>query len=225
LDAALDAVVFGVYFNMGECCNSGSRLLVHREIAGEFTRRIVERTRQVKVGDPLDESTKVGAIISDEQCSKILRYIEAGKQEGALLRLGGNPIPAARGRFIEPTVFSDVRPSMSIAREEIFGPVLSVIAFDTLDEAIDIANGTMYGLSAGVWTRSTDIALTTARRIREGKVWVKTFMDGFQKLQFGGYKMSGWGRELGRDAIHVCTEVKTVPIHSGEWAYWWLPYP
>ncbi len=221
LDAAVDAAVFGICFNMGECCNSGSRLLVQRPVAEELVRKVVELAREVPVGDPLDAKTKVGAIINEAQFNKILGYIDQGRRAGANLQLGGQPLPILNGRFIEPTVFDGVQPDMAIAQEEIFGPVLSVLAFDTADEAVEIANATMYGLSAGVWTRDIDTALSVSRRIRAGTVWVNTFMDGQPELPFGGYKESGQGRELGRFAIEEFTELKTIQLHVGPRTSWW----
>jgi betaine-aldehyde dehydrogenase len=222
LEAAVDATVFGVCFNMGECCNSGSRLLVQREIADEFVRRVVELAKEVPVGDPLDEKTKIGAIISSEQFDKIVGCIDQGRLSGAHLELGGKSLPILNGRFIEPTVFSEVQPEMPIAKEEIFGPVLSVLKFDTPDEAVRIANATMYGLSAGIWTRDIDTAFSVARGIRAGTVWVNTFMDGYPELPFGGYKESGQGRELGRFAIEEFTELKTIQVHLGPRTGWWV---
>jgi betaine-aldehyde dehydrogenase len=221
LDAALDAAVFGICFNMGECCNSGSRLLVQRTVGEEFVRRVVELARAVPVGDPLEEKTKVGAIVSEQQFAKIMGYIDQGRRAGANLVLGGQPLQILNGRFIEPTVFDSVTPGMAIAGEEIFGPVLSVLTFDTPEQAIEIANGTMYGLSAGVWTRDLDTALSVSRRIRAGTVWVNTFMDGYPELPFGGYKESGQGRELGRFAIDQFTELKTIQLHVGPRTSWW----
>jgi betaine-aldehyde dehydrogenase len=222
LDAALDAVVFGVYFNMGECCNSGSRLLVQRSIAEHFEAQIIAKAQTVLVGDPLNERTKVGAIVNAEQYGKIMDYITQGKQEGAALRLGGERLATLTGRFIQPTVFTGVAPAMSIAKEEIFGPVLSVIPFDTAEEALKIANSTMYGLSAGVWSRDIDTVFKMSRGIRAGTIWVNTFMDGYPELSFGGYKESGLGRELGRFAIDEFTELKTVQMHLGPRTNWWL---
>jgi betaine-aldehyde dehydrogenase len=221
LEAALDAAVFGICFNMGECCNSGSRLLIQRPIAEEFVRKVVELARQVPVGDPLDEKTKVGAIVSEQQYNKILGYIDQGRQAGARLQLGGEPLQIPEGRYIATTVFDDVRPEMAIAKEEIFGPVLSILTFDTAEEAIEIANGTNYGLSSGIWTRDFDTALSVSRRIRAGTIWVNTFMDGYPELPFGGYKESGQGRELGRFAIEEFTELKTIQLHLGPRSSWW----
>jgi betaine-aldehyde dehydrogenase len=221
LEAALDAAVFGICFNMGECCNSGSRILIQRPIAEEFVRRVVELAREVPVGDPLDEKTKVGAIASEPQYEKIMGYIEQGRSAGARLQLGGEPLQILDGRFIATTVFDQVRPEMAIAKEEIFGPVLSILTFDTAEEAIEIANSTNYGLSSGIWTRDFDTAISVSRRIRAGTIWVNTFMDGYAELPFGGYKESGQGRELGRFAIEEFTELKTIQLHLGPRSSWW----
>jgi len=221
LEAALDAAVFGVLFNMGECCNSGSRLLVQRSIADAFSAAVVERARTVPVGDPLDERTKVGAIVNDQQLGKILGYVESAQREGAALQTGGARLATDRGRFIQPTVFTGVAPSMQIARDEIFGPVLSVLTFDTAAEAVQIANSTLYGLSAGVWTRDIDTAFQVGRGVRAGTIWINSFMDGYPELSFGGYRESGLGRELGRFAIEEFTELKTLQVHLGPRTNWW----
>jgi betaine-aldehyde dehydrogenase len=221
LAAALDAAVFGIAFNQGECCNSGSRLLVQRAVASEFVAAVAERARSVPVGDPLDPATKVGAIVDERQMHKILGYVAAGQQEGARLLTGGTQLSGTAGRFMQPTVFDGVAPAMQIAREEIFGPVLSVLSFETADEAVALANSTLYGLSAGVWTRDVDTAITLARRIRAGTVWVNTFLDGYPELPFGGYGQSGLGRELGRFAVEDYTELKTVQLHLGPRTSWW----
>ena len=222
LDAALDAIVFGVYFNQGECCNSGSRVLVHESIRDELAHAIVERAAKVRVGDPLDEETKVGAIVSEEQLATIDRYVNEGTEQGATLVLGGERIASPAGRFFAPTVFSSVQPDMSIAHEEIFGPVLSLLSFRDSAEAIAIANGTMYGLSAGVWTKDLDTALQASRELHAGTIWVNTWMDGYAELPFGGVNASGLGRELGRQAIDAFTETKTIQLHVGPRTSWWL---
>ncbi len=222
LDAAIDPVVFGVYFNMGECCNSGSRLLVERSVAEEFTRRVVERSRAVRVGDPLKEDTKVGAVISDAHLKKIMSYVARGHDDGARLLLGGNRLASDCGRFVEPTVFDLVTPEMAIARDEIFGPVLSVIAFDSLDDAVRIANDTLYGLSAGAWTSNVETAFQVSRRVRAGTIWINCFMDGYAELPFGGYRESGLGRELGRFSTDEFAEIKTVQLHLGPRTHTWL---
>ncbi|MFK4149276.1 aldehyde dehydrogenase family protein [Streptomyces sp. NPDC004065] len=223
LDAAVDAVVFGVLFNQGECCNSGSRLLVHHDIADAFVERVVEHARRVVVGDPLDETTKVGAIASDEQLRVIEQLVGEGTEAGARLLLGGHRLDTPTGRFYAPTVFDHVTADMSIATTEIFGPVLSVLRFGSLDEAVSITNSTPYGLSSAVWTRDVDTALAYARRSRAGTVWVNCFMDGFPELSFGGYGESGIGRELGRHAIDAFTELKSVVVHTGPRHTPWVP--
>jgi acyl-CoA reductase-like NAD-dependent aldehyde dehydrogenase len=222
LEAALDAAVFGICFNMGECCNSGSRLLVERSIHDNFVERLISLIREVRVGDPLDESTQVGAIVNEEQLDKILHYVTDGQRSGANLRIGGQQLKGVSGRFVEPTIFSDVRPEMAIAREEIFGPVLSILPFDRADEAIAIANSTAYGLSAAVWTRDLDRAFSVGRGVRAGTIWINTFMEGPAELPFGGYKESGLGRELGRSAIEEFTDLKTIQVHFGPRTDWWV---
>jgi betaine-aldehyde dehydrogenase len=152
--------------------------------------------------------------------NRIVQLVDEGEQSGASLLLGGHVHEAERGAYYAPTVFDHVSPSMSIAREEIFGPVLSVLRFSDVDEAVSIANSTVYGLSAGIWTKDIDNALTFARRARAGTVWVNCWMDGFPEMSFGGYKESGLGRELGRAAIDEFTELKTIAIHSGPRTSW-----
>jgi betaine-aldehyde dehydrogenase len=221
LAAAADAAVFGICFNQGECCNSGSRLIVQRPIVDKFVNELVELVRKVPVGDPLDEKTKIGAIASKEQFDKIMGYIAEGKRAGARLQLGGKSLPILNGQFIESTIFDSVTPDMALAKEEIFGPVLSVLTFDTAEEAIEIANDTTYGLSASVWTRDFDTALSASRRIRAGTVWVNTFLEGYPELPFGGFKESGQGREVGRFAMEEFTELKTIQLHIGKRTSWW----
>jgi betaine-aldehyde dehydrogenase len=221
LEAAVDAARLGAFFNMGECCNSSSRILVQQGIADRFVDQFSSHAANLLVGDPLDEKTKIGAIINATQTDKILGYIDAGKKAGAEVRMGGARKHTERGRFIETTVLDGVRPEMSVAREEIFGPVLSVIRFDDTDEAVNIANGTNYGLSAGVMTRDYDRAIEVARRLRAGTVWVNSWLDGHAELSFGGYRQSGLGRELGRTAVEEFTETKTVQLHTGPRTPWW----
>jgi acyl-CoA reductase-like NAD-dependent aldehyde dehydrogenase len=194
---------------------------VERSICDRFIERLIGLIREVKVGDPLDENTQVGAIVNDEQLNKILHYITDGRKSGANLRIGGQQLKGTSGRFVEPTIFSDVRPDMAIAREEIFGPVLSVSPFDHADEAIAIANSTPYGLSASVWTRDLDRAFTVSKGVRAGTVWINTFMEGPAELPFGGCKESGLGRELGRSAIEEFTDLKTIQVHFGPRTGWW----
>ncbi|MBG6164142.1 acyl-CoA reductase-like NAD-dependent aldehyde dehydrogenase [Labrenzia sp. EL_195] len=217
LDAAADAVVFGVYFNAGECCNSGSRIIVHEDIAEEFVARTVALSRLVPFGDPLDPSTKVGAIITPEHNNKIDTYVQEARATGASVPLGGKvlEVPGLRGQFYEPTVVTNVTGDMPIAREEVFGPVLSVLTFKTLDEAIALVNDADYGLSAGVWSENVHTCLEFARRAHAGTIWTNTWMDGFAELPFGGVKQSGQGRELGKYGLDEFLEAKTVTMRIG----------
>lgn len=221
LEGAVDAARLGAYFNMGECCNSSSRILVQAGVADRFVAALAAQAEKMTVGDPLDENTKLGAIINEAQQQKILGYIEAGRQAGATVRLGGGRLSSASGRFIQTTVLDGVSPSAAVAREEIFGPVLSIIRFRTLDEAIAIANGTQFGLSAGIWTRNYDAVLHATRRLRAGTIWVNTWLQGHAELSFGGYKQSGLGRELGRTAVEEYTEAKSVVLQGGPRQSWW----
>lgn len=223
-DAALDATVFGIYFNAGQCCNSGSRILVHESIAEKFAAAVVERSRLVRVGDPLVPGVQVGAITTDKQLETILSHVEGARQAGAKVVLGGSRMDT-RGMYVEPTVVTGVTPDMAIAKEEVFGPVLSVLTFKTLDEAIALANSTLYGLSASVWSQDFSTCLTAARRIKAGTVWVNTFLEGHAELPFGGYRESGIGRELGRFATEDYTETKTLHMHLGARTDWYLPKP
>ncbi|HEV7320412.1 MAG TPA: aldehyde dehydrogenase family protein [Ensifer sp.] len=223
LDEFIDAAVFGAYFNAGECCNAGSRLILHRDIADEVTRRIADLSAKVKVGDPLDPETQVGAIITPQHLEKIAGYVSAASKEGAAVAHGGTVLDLGMGQFMAPTILSGVRPEMPVAREEVFGPVLSVLTFETTEEAIRIANAIDYGLSAGVWSRDFDTCLTIGRRVRAGTIWMNTFMDGASELPFGGYRQSGLGRELGRHSVEDYTETKTLNMHMGPRTGWWMP--
>ena len=221
-EAAVDATVYGIYFNAGQCCNSGSRVLVQASIAEKFAAAVVERSKLVKVGDPLVPGTQVGAITTDKQLETILAHIDGARRAGATIALGGARIDRA-GMYVEPTVVTGVTPDMAIAREEVFGPVLSVLTFKDLNEAVSIANSTLYGLSAAVWSRDFSTCLEAARRIRAGTVWVNTFLEGHAELPFGGYRESGIGRELGRLATEDYTETKTLHMHLGARTDWYVP--
>lgn len=222
LEAAADAAVFGGFFNAGECCNAGSRLIVHQDIANDFLAAVKNLTAKVRVGDPLDDSTKVGAMISADHLSKVSNYVSAAQGEGGQLLSGGDARPSNVGQYLDPTIVSGVTEGMAIAREEVFGPVLSVLSFRTDEEALRIVNNTPYGLSAGVWSKDIDTCMTLARGARAGTVWVNTFMDGYPELPFGGYKQSGLGRELGKRAVEDYTEEKTIQFHRGKRTGWWV---
>lgn len=223
LDDFIDAAVFGAYFNAGECCNAGSRLILHRDIADEVVSRVSSLSAKIKVGDPLDPQTQVGAIITPQHLSKIESYLSGAASNGATLAHGGTTVDLGLGQYMTPTILSGVLPDMAVAREEVFGPVLSVLTFQTLDEAISIANSVDYGLSAGVWSRDFDTCMTIGRKVRAGTIWMNTFMDGASELPFGGYKQSGLGRELGRHAVEDYTETKTLNMHLGARTSNWMP--
>ncbi len=215
LDAAADGALMGVFFNNGECCVSGSRLLVQSSIADGFIATVVERSRKIKVGDPFDEDTDVGALIDDRHLAKVAGFVRAGVEEGADLVLGGNVAPSAAGHFHEATIFDRVEPGMTIFREEIFGPVLSVTRFDTLDDAVRLANDTAYGLSNYVWSKNIDTVLTVARRLKSGWVQANTIIDGAPQLPLTGVKGSGFGYEMGQAGFEEFTQLKTLLIHTG----------
>jgi betaine-aldehyde dehydrogenase len=224
LESAADAVVFGVYFNAGECCNSGSRIIVHEDIAEAFTARVIELSRQVAFGDPLDTRTQVGAIVTPQHQDKIEGYVRAAVAAGAKLGLGGGrlSVPGLNGDFYQPTVVTGVTPDMAIAREEVFGPVLTVLTFRTLDQAIAIANDAAYGLSAGVWSENVHTVLEFSRRVQAGTVWSNTWMDGFPELTFGGVKESGQGREIGSYGLEEFLEVKSLVMRIGRTRAPWV---
>lgn len=218
LEDAVDGALFAVFFNTGECCVSGSRLLVQNSIADEFVERLVERAKRLRVAPPLDETADVGALIHEDHARKVLGYIRSGQQEGARLLTGGRRVHDEHGAgiFLEPTVFDNVEPRMKIFREEIFGPVLSVARFRDVDEAIALANDTTYGLANSVWTKDIDTALRLTRALRAGTVWVNTTIDGGPQMPFGGVKASGYGREMGRAGFEEYTELKSCVFRTGK---------
>ncbi len=224
LENAADAVTFGIYFNVGQCCNSGSRIIVHEDIAEAFVARVVEMSRLVAFGDPLNPATQVGAIVTPEHNAKIDGYVRAAVAAGAEVVLGGGilEVPGLGHQFYQPTVVKGVTPDMAIAREEVFGPVLSVLTFRTLDEAIALTNDASYGLSAGIWSENVHTCLTFARRAQAGTVWTNTWMDGFPELAFGGMKQSGQGREIGRYGFDEFLEVKSVVMRVGRTRAPWV---
>ena len=220
LEDAADGVAFGIGFNTGQCCVSGSRLIVERSVADQFAQMVQDKFAKARVGDPLDETTQIGAITTDAQNSTIMSYIEKGKAEGARLIAGGEQLDFGRGQYIAPTLFGDVTRDMVIAKEEIFGPVLTIMPFDTVDEAIAIANDTEYGLAASVWTKNIDKALMVTRRVQAGRFWVNTTLAGGPELPLGGFKQSGWGREAGMYGVEEYTQIKSVHIEIGKRSPW-----
>ncbi len=213
LDAAATAAAWAIFFNQGEVCNAGSRLLVEESIKDELLERIMKVGQKMRVGDPLDPSTQMGAMVDDTQMERVLGYIEKGQAEGAKLAMGGQRIMAETGGYyIEPTVFDNVKNDMTIAQEEIFGPVLSTISFSDPEEAIRIGNDTIYGLASAVWTSDINKAHKTAKALRAGVVWVNCFDAGEISTPFGGFKQSGFGRDKSLHAMEKYTEVKTIWI-------------
>ncbi len=222
MEAFTDAAVFGGYFNAGECCNAGSRLLIHEDVADEAVARIADLAKHVRIGDPLNDETQVGAIISEQHLGKIEAHVNAAAEAGVKIPLGGKRLDLGVGQYFEPTILADVKADMAVATDEIFGPVISVLKFGTIQEAVQIANSTTFGLSAGVWSKDIDNCVKVAREVRAGTVWVNTFMDGTPELPFGGMNQSGLGRELGRHAVEDYTESKTLNIHSGPRTSMWV---
>jgi aldehyde dehydrogenase (NAD+) len=209
IDAAVQGAIGGIFFNQGEVCCAGSRLFVEESIHDQFVEALAERARTIRVGDPLDAATQMGAQVSEEQFTKILGYIDAGRDEGARVVTGGARA-ADKGYFIQPTIFSGVRPDMKIACEEIFGPVVSAMTFTDAEDAVRQGNNTNYGLAAAVWTRDISKAHKVARALRAGTVWVNTYNAFDTAMPFGGYKESGIGRELGAQALDLYTQTKSV---------------
>jgi aldehyde dehydrogenase (NAD+) len=212
LDNAVKGAITGIFYGKGEVCNAGSRLFIESKARDEFTEKLVARAKKMQPADPLDPKTRMGAIVSQQQMETVLGYIEAGKKDGAQLITGGNrvSVDGSKGFFIEPTIFADVKNDMTIAQEEIFGPVLSMITFDDVEQAVEQANRNPYGLAAAVWTRDIKKAHHISRLLKAGTVWINTYGLMDAALPFGGYKQSGFGRELGAHAIEHYTELKSV---------------
>ncbi|HEY7096010.1 MAG TPA: aldehyde dehydrogenase family protein [Terriglobales bacterium] len=217
IDGAVKGAINGIFYGKGEVCNAGSRLFVESKVRDEFLEKLVGRAKKMQPGDPLDPKTRLGAIVSQEQMKTVLGYIEAGKKEGAKLMAGGNraSVDGGNGFFLEPTIFGEVKNDMKIAQEEIFGPVLATLSFDDIDQVIEQANRNQYGLAAAVWTKDVKKAHTVSRQLKAGTVWINTYGLMDASLPFGGYKSSGFGRELGENAIEHYTEVKTVWMNLG----------
>ncbi len=217
-DADLDQAVAGafhaIFFHGGQCCTAGSRLFVEKTIKDEFVERLAAKARQRTVGDPLDPSTEQGPQVSQEQMDKILGYIDLGQKQGAKLKTGGHRV-GDRGFFVEPTIFDDVRDEMAIARDEIFGPVVSVLPFQSIEELVPRANNTSYGLAAAIWTKDIDKAHLMAKHVKAGTVWINCYHVVDSTTPFGGFKMSGQGRENGEAALEHYTELKTVTVKLG----------
>jgi len=211
LAAAVRGAQNGIFYGKGEVCAAGSRLLVERTLHDQVVEQLAERARKLTPGDPLDKSTRLGAIVSKRQQETVLSYIAAGEKEGARLVAGGKPAKVnGKGYYVEATVFDGAKPGMKIVDEEIFGPVLSVLTFENEAEGIQLANRSRYGLAAGIWTKDIQKAHRVARAIKAGTVWINTYNFYDPAAPFGGYKFSGFGRDLGKEALQNYTETKTV---------------
>jgi aldehyde dehydrogenase (NAD+) len=214
IDAAVRAACAGVFFNTGQVCSAGSRILVHQDVYDEVVERIAARANSMRLGDPTDASTAMGPLVSEVQMNRVLGYIDIGRREGAKVAAGGAR-SGAKGYFVSPTVFSHVEPGMRISQEEIFGPVAAVISFKDDEDALRIANGTVYSLAAGVWSSDIGRVHRFARRLKAGTVWINTFGPTDVRLPWGGSRDSGFGREHGDMAIENFTEPKVVWINTG----------
>jgi aldehyde dehydrogenase (NAD+) len=215
IDAAVRGAYNGIFYGKGEVCAAGSRLFVQKQVHDELITKLVDRTKKLKPGDPLDPKTRLGAIVSEQQMAHVLGYIDSGKTEGATLVTGGGraSVDGGRGYFVEPTIFDKVSNEMKIACEEIFGPVLATIEFDDVDEIAAMANANPYGLAAAVWTNDIRKAHRMASKLKAGTVWINTYNIFDVALPFGGYKQSGFGRELGAQALESYTELKSVYLN------------
>lgn len=213
MDVAVDGALFGTFFHAGQVCESGTRCFVPSSIYDEFMARMKERVKAIRVGDPMDTETTMGPVVSEAQLKTVMKYIEIGKKEGAQCTVGGKrPAHMDKGYFIEPTIFEGVTNDMTIAREEIFGPVLSVIKYDSVDDAINMANDSIYGLGGAIFSRDIQYAIQLAKRLRTGTVWINDYHLLNAKAPFGGYKQSGIGRELGLHGLLEFTHTKHIHV-------------
>ena len=212
MKAAIRGAQSGIFYGKGEVCAAGSRLLVHSSVHDQVVEELAGRAAKLTVGDPMDKDTRMGAIVSKAQHERVLSYIESGKKEATLVAGGNAQTVNGKGYFLEATVFDEVKPGMKIADEEIFGPVLAVMTFDDVEEAISLANNSIYGLAAGVWTQNVQKAHRVAQGLKAGTVWVNTYNMYDPAMPFGGFKASGFGRDLGKDALDGYLETKSVWI-------------
>jgi betaine-aldehyde dehydrogenase len=220
-EAAVDGALFGVFINQGEVCSAGSRILVERSIYPKFVEAMTAKASRIKLGPPLERDTKMGPLVSKEQYERVRAYQELGKNEARLSIGGGRPVAIDRGYYVEPTIFYDATNQSRIAREEIFGPVATVIPFENEADAISIANDTPYGLAAAVWSRDIYRAFRVVKALRAGIVWVNHMQPTYVEAPWGGYKQSGFGRELGPWGIEEYLETKQVYVNLNEQPIGW----
>jgi betaine-aldehyde dehydrogenase len=222
-EAAVDGALFGAFANQGEVCSAGSRLLVERSIYDRMLQALADKSSRIRLGDPLDRDTKMGPLVTREHQQKVLEYIDVGRREGRLITGGGVPKDAAlaKGWFVEPTIFADVDNRARIAQEEIFGPVLVVIPFTDEEEAIRIANDTPYGLAGAVWTRDVFRGIRVLKQMRAGILWLNTYHPTYNEAPWGGYKQSGFGRELGPYGLEHYLETKQINLNLSEAPIGW----
>jgi len=227
MDLAVDGALYAIFYHQGQCCEAGTRLFLPEKIHDEFLHRMVEKTKKMKVGDPKDAKTDIGPLISRKQRERVMSYIKSGVEQGAKIVTGGTTPETpelSKGFFVDPTIFVNVDNKMKIAQEEIFGPVLSVMKYKTVDDAIALANDSIYGLGGGVWSRDKEKAMTVAKQLRAGTVWINEWHLLSEKAPFGGYKQSGIGREFGLDGLKEYTEAKHLHIDelgSREKKFWY----
>jgi len=207
--SAIEGAANAIFFNHGQCCCAGSRLLVHQSRFDEVVEGVAELAKSIRIGSGMEPGTQMGPLVSAEQLSRVTGYLDSGKQDGATAVTGGGRL-GDRGYFVEPTVLTNTRPEMKIVREEIFGPVVVAAPFSDLDELAAIANDTPYGLGAGIWTTNISKGHALAKKLKSGTVWINCYNVFDAALPFGGYKQSGWGREMGHEVLNAYTEVKAV---------------
>jgi betaine-aldehyde dehydrogenase len=216
VDTAVDYALFAIFCNAGQVCSAGSRMLIEDSMYPTFVKKMTERAKQIKVGGGHDVDTEMGPLVSEQQLQRVMEYIDIGKKEGAKLECGGERLKGERfgeGYFISPTIFSEVKQDMRIVQEEIFGPVVVVQPFNSEEQAIELANGTPFGLAGGVFTNDVTRAHRVVKALRAGITWVNGYHSTFNECPWGGYKQSGWGRELGTFGLEAYTEVKQININ------------
>jgi betaine-aldehyde dehydrogenase len=212
----VDYALFAIYCNAGQVCSAGSRMIVDEKIYDSFVKKMVERARKISIGPGNDPETEMGPLVSEQQKKRVMEYIQIGQKEGAKLELGGD-VPKGdkygQGYYVSPTIFSNTKPDMRIVQEEIFGPVVVVQKFKTEEEAVELANGTPFGLAGAVFSNDITRAHRVVKQIRAGITWVNSYHNTYNECPWGGYKQSGWGRELGTFGLEAYTEVKQVNIN------------